>query len=299
VPFHITARVQGREALFAGIEDRVVRIIEETRYVSDSAIVAHAVMPNHLHLLVIKGSLPLHTLMQPLLRRVALLVQRHHGREGHVFERRYNHVACLDVDYVRNVIAYIHLNGARKGMCDDASDFPWSSHQEYRCIAAANPSLERTAAIARMVRLFGSVEVDDVATCAANYEAFIAWRLHCDHLLAQPDIGLLPAPPYTRAGDEYWNQAFHTACAVATARDRPGSPQLDVRDFMRLALQELAPDLPLSELRSGSRSRPLVRIRRVIIVRALMAGYSNRRIARFLNVSDTTVSNIKSLSRKQ
>ena len=68
---------------------------------------------------------------------------------------------------------------------------------------------------------------------------------------------------------------------------------------MKLALQELAPDLPLSELRSGSSSRPLVRVRCVIIVRALMAGYSNRRIARFLNISDTTVSNAKSLSRKQ
>jgi DNA-binding NarL/FixJ family response regulator len=56
------------------------------------------------------------------------------------------------------------------------------------------------------------------------------------------------------------------------------------------ALVTLAPNMPLDELRSGGRSRPVVNVRRQVIARALNAGFRPHQIARFLNISPTTVS---------
>lgn len=109
VPFHVTARVQGRAAWFTGVERPLENRILAAPRRSDATLLAYAVMPNHLHLVVVQGSQPLSQLMQPLLTRIALLVQRRTGREGHIFERRFRASPCLDPDYLRNAIAYVHL----------------------------------------------------------------------------------------------------------------------------------------------------------------------------------------------
>src|SRR5690606_3438891 len=53
VPFHVTARVQGHGPLFSGLE-RVIgaRIVAAPRR-SDATLLAFAVMPNHLHALLL------------------------------------------------------------------------------------------------------------------------------------------------------------------------------------------------------------------------------------------------------
>src|SRR5688572_16965702 len=154
VPFHVTARIQWRKPLLSGMEAVAMQVIDDSRDVTDAAVAAHAIMPNHLHLLVIQGSFPLSALMQPLLRRLALAVQRHTGRDGHVFERRFTHKMCMDPDYLRNAIAYIHLNAARKGFCTGADDFEWCSHSAYRAVATADLATRAGAMTAMMMRMF-------------------------------------------------------------------------------------------------------------------------------------------------
>ena len=280
------------------MEAVAVQVIDDVRNITDASVAAHAIMPNHLHLLVIQGSQPLDRLMQPLLRRLALAVQRHNGKDGHVFQGRYKHKACLDPDYLRNAIAYIHLNAARKGLCTCADDFAWCSHPEYRSAVTADLATTRGATTAMMARMFADRIDDSLENCVRNYEWFLRWRLECDRLRADPSVHLLPLPPSTRAGDAHWYATFNSSCVAAAERQLKDIPRMDLRDFMQRSLQDVAPEMPLAFLRSGDSTRALVRVRRAIMLRALIAGYRGTRIARFLRVSDATVSRLRTEVRR-
>ncbi|HUF49486.1 MAG TPA: transposase [Longimicrobiales bacterium] len=299
VPFHITARIQWHKPHFAGAEPFVTRAIKDASLLSDAQIAAYAVMPNHFHLLVIHGSLPLQALMQPLLRRLALMVQRRIGKGGHVFEGPYFSAPCLDPEYLRNTIAYIHLNGARKALCTGAHDFEWCSHAMYCSAPVADPLCSTTTLAGNMLRMFARDDEQQLTECVNNYRQFLTWRLEVDRLrAAHPDAPpALPAPPSTLGGDTHWFVTFNTACCAAMERRQDIPHRPDLRDFAITTLQELAPDLPLAELRSGDSSRTLIRVRQAFIARALIAGYRGHRIARFLNLSDATVSRLKTIVR--
>jgi DNA-binding NarL/FixJ family response regulator len=73
---------------------------------------------------------------------------------------------------------------------------------------------------------------------------------------------------------------------------------MDLRDHIRIALKDVEPDLTLDLLRSGSGSRPIVRVRRQVVARALSAGYAGGIIADFLNISPSSVSRVKMLVRE-
>jgi len=287
MPFHLTARVQGREALFCGIEPTIVRMITATAPTSDATVLAYAVMPNHLHIVLVQGTKLLRDFMQPLLRRIALLVQRHHKREGHVFERRYNATVCRDPEYLRNAIIYVHLNPVRAGLCADASGYAWTSHHDYdqaptTCETPMHPVLEGA------VRLFSRMCGCTVSESCRDYRDYLNWRVLMDQHV--DEIGTVPrwapARPYTEGGDQHWLDVYGASSAgVAIA-----GYAHDLRDVAVSALVTLAPSMPLDELRSGGRSRPLVNVRRQVIARALSAGFRPHQIARFLDIAPTTVS---------
>lgn len=132
VAFHLTARIQGGTALLKGLEKRSASLIKTWAANSDFCLVAYAIMPNHLHIIAVQGQLPLQRFMQPALSGISQSVIRAHSHRGHVFECRYYDKPCLDAEYLRNAIAYVHLNPVRAGLCSRASDYEWSSHGLYR-----------------------------------------------------------------------------------------------------------------------------------------------------------------------
>jgi putative transposase len=298
MPFHLTARVHGREALFRGVEPTIIRLILETARMSDATVLAYAIMPNHLHIVLVQGTKQLRDFMQPLLRRVALLVQRRHQREGHVFERRYNAAACRDPEYLRNAIVYVHLNPVRAGLCDDPARYAWSSHREY-IVASTSHALAASPLIHGALRLFSRASACTVPESCRDYSAFLAWRILMDHhvesggcLLGAP----APARPCTDGGDRHWldvygapsGDEFHERRASCDAA--LGGCALELRDLAVGTLARVAPHLDLDQLRSGARTRPLVKVRRQVIACALNAGHRPIQIARFLGISSSAVS---------
>jgi hypothetical protein len=101
-----------------------------------------------------------------------------------------------------------------------------------------------------------------------------------------PDAGT-PGRPYTDGGDRHWLDVYG-ACAGGDGAI--GGYALDLRDVAVRALASIAPHMDLDQLRSGGRTRPLVKVRRQVIVRVLNAGYRPTQIARFLRISPTAVS---------
>ena len=123
--FHLTSRTHRHEEWFdPGLRTTIVELIHRMVARTDAQLLAYAVMPNHLHIVLRQGRMELAQVMQPLMRRVALQVQRQHGFEGSVVERRFRDTACTTPDHVRMAIVYTHLNPWRAGLCGDDLSYP-------------------------------------------------------------------------------------------------------------------------------------------------------------------------------
>jgi len=203
VPFHLTARTQGREPLFDGLEQQIIDAMVYWSGACGVPLLAYAIMHNHLHLVAVQGHAPLGAFMKPLLTAVARGTNRALRREGHVFERRYSGKPCLDADYLRTAIAYVHLNPVRAGMCQDAGQYSWTSHRLY-----CNCSHDETPACPRAdlgLRLF-AMSSADLVSARVGYASFLNWRIAMTNYRdADPEEKLaLPSPPNYREGDRFW-----------------------------------------------------------------------------------------------
>jgi hypothetical protein len=226
--------------------------------------------------------------MQPLLRRIALRVQKKTSGIGHVFGAPYWSVPCSDPDYLRNAIAYVHLNPVRAGLCRRPDEYAWTSHASYVC--AGEEAVSRRAS---GLLVFACESRDPVTRVHASYGAFLEWRVRMDEHIRLHGMGSdhdPPPVPRTPAGDAYWAERFGWRALFRAERQLPRRPALDLRDLALHFLEDREPDMPLELLRSGRRTRPLSAVRREFILRAKQNGHRNRTIARFLRISDTSVS---------
>ncbi|HEX7120067.1 MAG TPA: transposase [Longimicrobiales bacterium] len=311
--FHIVARCQGREALFSPeLRTALVGLLREHVAFSDAELFAYVVMPNHVHLVVQQGRAPLWRLMQPLLRRTALVVHRVYRRQGHVFERRYRSRPCSTPDHFRNAIVYTHLNPVRAGLCATPADYPWSSHGAWLGDDAAVDGRPSPVALARAATVFASAPVRTPGELCRDYLAFLEWRQACDDVLAG-DAGAEcapspePAGPPVECGDANWAQFLAPPAdgwggdgrgsEAGGSRARVARPELAT--IAAAALKEVAPGLPSSMVRSRWGGPAYVRARRTIIVRAAAAGYRVREIAAYLRISTTAVSGVLTSERKR
>lgn len=107
--------------------DRLKKILEET----ETPCFAWTLMPNHLHLLLRTGAMPISTVMRRLLTGYAQYYNRRHKRSGHLFQNRYKSILCEENAYLLELVRYIHLNPLRAAIVDsmDALNaYPYSGH---------------------------------------------------------------------------------------------------------------------------------------------------------------------------
>jgi REP element-mobilizing transposase RayT len=109
-------------------------------------VLAYCIMSNHIHIVALSDRTPSRALMQPLLTGFALWLNRQQGRTGPVFAQRHaTHVvgdgAC------GRVIAYVHNNVVRAGLCANPLDSSWSSHRYYAGLDTPPPWLDVKAGL--------------------------------------------------------------------------------------------------------------------------------------------------------
>jgi REP element-mobilizing transposase RayT len=107
--------------------DRLGGIVSETK----TSCYAWALIPNHFHLLLRTGSVPIATVMRRLLTGYAVSHNRRHRRSGHLFQNRYKSILCQEDTYLLELVRYIHLNPIRAGMVKDMKGldkYPFSGH---------------------------------------------------------------------------------------------------------------------------------------------------------------------------
>lgn len=124
---HIIARGVERSAIFRQDPDRYdfLRRLGTILRESQTSCFAWALMPNHFHLLLRTGLLPISTVMQRLLTGYAVTFNLKHQRGGHLFQNRYKSILCQEDAYLLELVRYIHLNPLRANLVSDlnALDF--------------------------------------------------------------------------------------------------------------------------------------------------------------------------------
>jgi REP element-mobilizing transposase RayT len=115
---HIIARGIARKKVFDDDVDRdfflerLGTIVQESR----TRCFAWALIPNHFHLLLKTGAIPIATVMKRLLTGYAMRYNRRHKRFGHLFQNRYKSILCQEDSYLLELVRYIHLNPLRAGL---------------------------------------------------------------------------------------------------------------------------------------------------------------------------------------
>jgi REP element-mobilizing transposase RayT len=130
---HIIVRGIERRNIFADDQDRYDFIDRLGGIVSETntGCYAWALIPNHFHLLLRTGSVPVATVMRRLLTGHATRYNRRHRRQGHLFQNRYKSILCQEDSYFLELVRYIHLNPIRAKLVTDIDGlgkFPFSGH---------------------------------------------------------------------------------------------------------------------------------------------------------------------------
>jgi len=130
---HIIGRGINRRNIFLDDEDRdnFIGRLGNLLAGSRTQCFAWALIPNHFHLLLRTGDMPIATVMRRLLTGYAVSFNRRHRRSGHLFQNRYKSILCQAETYFLELVRYIHLNPLRSGLVTDLqalNTYPYSGH---------------------------------------------------------------------------------------------------------------------------------------------------------------------------
>lgn len=130
--YHVYNRTSHGAHVFRKDEeaDRLEGLIAATKARDGFQILAWCVMSNHYHLAVRLGEVPFSRSMRTIHHRFA---QSFNGRNrvfGPFWQGRFRSKWVGDDDYVRWLIAYIHLNPVTAGVVRDAVHYRWCGHRE-------------------------------------------------------------------------------------------------------------------------------------------------------------------------
>lgn len=130
---HIVVRGIERREIFEDDKDREDFLERLSGLLQETATpcYAWALMTNHVHVLLRTGTVPIATIMRRLLTGYAVKFNRRHGRYGHLFQNRYKSILCEEDGYLKQLVAYIHLNPVRAEIVTGVAalrSFPFTGH---------------------------------------------------------------------------------------------------------------------------------------------------------------------------
>jgi REP element-mobilizing transposase RayT len=132
--YHVYARGNRRQDIFLDGRDYRAYLARLARYRTkhDAIVYAYCLMPNHVHILIRTGLVPLSLLMQGIQQSYTQYFNRRHSVIGHLFQGRYKASVCTEEAYLATLIHYIHANPVRAGLAASPQLYRYSSHAAYR-----------------------------------------------------------------------------------------------------------------------------------------------------------------------
>jgi putative transposase len=131
--YHVITRGNQRQPIFLTLADYAAYLERLAKYRERNAVqlYAYCLMPNHVHLLLQTGEIPLAKFMQGVQQSYTQYFNRTYRKVGHLFQGRYKAIVCEKERYLLALIRYIHLNPVRAHLVSQPEDYPYSGHQVY------------------------------------------------------------------------------------------------------------------------------------------------------------------------
>src|SRR3990172_9164170 len=303
---HVMGRGMERTKIFPTDTDRTdfVERLAALCQQGHLVVYAWALLPNHFHLLVRTGTRPLARSMKRLLTGYVVNFNRRHKRYGHLSQNRYKSIVVEEDPYLLELTRYIHLNPVRGGLVPGLRalrTYPWTGHAAL--LGRGDRAWQETAAV---LAAFGQKR----RRAIQRYEAFIREGIAQGR---RPELvggwlirslgGWAQVLALRRKDSQVASDArilgsgeFVEALLADAARQEKETLRLPrkVVDLAALGRQILAKEgVAEEELRSGIRTRGLVRARRLFCQLAVRRmGYSGAEVARFLGVTTSAVNRL-------
>jgi len=255
--YHVTARGNGRMAIFLDDQDRHTFLELLARVVESHGLECHAycMMTNHYHLVATTTEANLSKAVKQLDGPYGQWWNRRHGHVGHVFQGRFKAQVVQDDTYLLTVCRYVVLNPVRAHLVHAPEQWRWSSHKATAGLATVPPFL-------RPETLWRYLGDGDLKTAVLRYREFVR--------APEADSVKIPADPVV--GDLEFVDRFKMWRARAS------------REVPRRERQH---PVALETLFAGAFTRAT---RNAQAARAHALGYRLAEIARHLDVHPTTVS---------
>ena len=141
---------------------------------------AYCLLTTHYHLLIRTPEPNLAKGMQLLLSQYAQAFNRRRDGFGHVVAERYRSVLVEREEQLLELCRYLALNPVRGGLCDDPTDWPWSSYAAIVGLELPPPFLT----VEWLLAMFGS----DQANARSRLRAFVMAKLADER--SRADLGV-------------------------------------------------------------------------------------------------------------
>lgn len=166
--YHVTARGNRGDRIFRndGDSQQFLRTLADVIARFGWGCHAYCLLPNHFHLVIETPHANLSAGMHRLNGRYAAWFNRHHGLEGHVFQRRFYAVLVESEWHLLELARYVTLNPVRAGLCDAPQHWQWSSY----CAAVGATPIPAFLDVDRVLAYFGSTR----ARAQRNLGLFVA-----------------------------------------------------------------------------------------------------------------------------
>lgn len=152
--YHVTARGDRREAIYESDEDResFLEILQDVLKRFEWRCHAYCLMTNHYHLFIETDQGNLSKGMRQLNGVYTQWSNRHHQRNGHLFQGRFKGILVDSDAYLQTLCRYIVLNPVRAGTVSDPVDWLWSSYRATAGLERASTWLTTEAILATFGR---------------------------------------------------------------------------------------------------------------------------------------------------
>jgi REP element-mobilizing transposase RayT len=250
---------------------RYLELLERYQRRHRFTLYAYVLMPNHLHLLISPGRIPLSKTMQGIQQTYTRHFNRRHRLIGHCFQGRYKAILCQSDAYLLELVRYLHLNPVRANIVQTPEEYAWCSHRLY--LEGKDPGV---VAIDGVLGQFSLTKLRAINA----YRAFVMAGLpqgHRDDLYAVAGQRFL--------GDERFVEGMERRTRRETAR-----PPVEVsigaiagRVARELGLQE-------ANIRGKGRNRAAARSRAIVAyVAREETGHSLKSVARYVGRDEATL----------
>lgn len=129
---HCIIRGINKRDLFFDNQDRYkfLKCVKEFKFKYKIKIGTFCLMPNHIHLLMQGEDEDISGFFRSMQISYATYFNKKYDRVGHLFQNRFKNKIVQDLEYLKNVVKYIHYNPEKANIAR-ATDYQWSSYKEF------------------------------------------------------------------------------------------------------------------------------------------------------------------------